>query len=111
MHHGVILTGQQHFDENHWRNDALEECHFDVCLWGQACHVSEELCTKDVNYFNNNVLYKLFQMGVHNWEDHYNKQSIQVMCHSTIMASCLYQMIHQGELNVHVYDLMMVFQS
>ena len=109
MCHGTILPGQQHFDEDHWRDDALEECHFDDCLWGWACHANKELQVKDANCPDNIILYDLFQMGVHDWsgENHRNDQNIQAMCHSTVMASRLYQMIHQGELNIRVCDLTM----
>ena len=107
MHHGTILPGQQQFDEDRWRDDTLEECHFDDRLWGWACRVSEELWIRGTNCPDDIVLHNLFQMVVHDWsgENHCNDQNIQAMCHSTVMASCLYQMVHQGELNVCVCEL------
>ena len=107
MCHGTILPGQQHFNEDHWRDDALKECHFDDHLWGWACRVSKELWIRDTNCSDNIILHSLFR--VHDWsgENHHNDQNIQVMCHSTVMASHLYQMVHQGELNVPVHDLTM----
>ena len=47
MLNGVILPGEQHFSEERWVNDILNECHFDDCLWGYTIHVVEELCTRD----------------------------------------------------------------
>ena len=107
MRHRTILPGQQQFDEDRWRNDALKECHFDDQLWGWACRVSEELWIRGTNCPDDIILHDLFQMGVHDWsgENHRNDQNIQAMRHSTVMASCLYQMVHQGELNVHACDL------
>ena len=74
---------------------------------GWTFHISEKLQIEDANSPDNSILYNLFQMRVYDWsgENHYNDQNIQVMCHSTIVASCLYQMICQGELNVSVHDL------
>ena len=49
MCHGMILPDQYCFDENYWRDDTLEECHFDDHFWGWACHVSGELWVRDTN--------------------------------------------------------------
>ena len=40
---GVILPGEQQFNEEHWVNNILNECYFDDCLWGYTIHVVEEL--------------------------------------------------------------------
>ena len=59
MLNGVILPGEQCFNEEHWVNDILNECHFDDLLWGYTIHVVEELRTCDLAVFTDGVLYNL----------------------------------------------------
>ena len=102
MRPGAILPGHPQFDENHWRDDALDECYFDDKLWGWTCRVAEELRKREADYFNDNIIYNLLHMGTFDWtgENHRNDQSTQAMRHSTILGSRLYRLIHQGEVNV-----------
>ena len=63
MLHGVILPGEQQFNEQHWAKDVLNKCFFDDCLWGYTIHITEELQTRDPAVFTDGVLYNLMQMG------------------------------------------------
>ena len=67
MLHGVILPGEQWFDEECWANDILNECYFDDCLWGYTIRIVEELQTHDPAIFTDGVLYNLMRMGVMDW--------------------------------------------
>ena len=82
-------------DDDHWNNDILAERHWDDRLWGYACRVSEEICTRNTEDFTDPVLFQLLFMGTYDWsnKDCRNDQSTQAMHHSTLMGSCLYQVI------------------
>ena len=67
MLNGAILPGEQHFSEERWINDILNECYFDDRLWGYTIHVVEELRTHDLVVFTNGVLYNLMRMEVMDW--------------------------------------------
>ena len=67
MAHGAILPGEQHFSEERWAEDILNECHFNDRLWGYIICVSEELRTQDPMVFTNGVLYNLMCMGTMDW--------------------------------------------
>ena len=56
---GVILPGEQCFNEERWVNDILNKCHFNDCLWGYIIRVVEELHTHDPAVFTDGVLYNL----------------------------------------------------
>ena len=43
MLHGVILPGEQRFNEEHWANEILNECYFNNCLWRYTVCIMEEL--------------------------------------------------------------------
>ena len=81
MMHGVILPGEQQFNEEHWAEDILDECFFDDSLWGYIVHMVEELCTWDPAFFTNGVLFNLMQMGTVDWWNKNNcgPQSTQAM--------------------------------
>ena len=68
MMHGVILPGQQHFEESCWSEDDLVECHFDDKLWECTIWVSEELHLRRDGHFSNAVLFNLMEMGVYDWD-------------------------------------------
>ena len=67
MLNGVILPGEQWFNEEHWADDILNECHYNDHLWGYTICVMEELQTQDPTVFTDGVLYNLMQMGVMDW--------------------------------------------
>ena len=102
MRHGSILPGQEHFDLEYWRNDNLEECHFNDRLWGWTCREGEELRVREPGYFTDPVIYNLIRMGVHNWTgaNHRGNQSMQAMRHSTIMGSRLHRLHREAVANV-----------
>ena len=95
MRHGVALPGTLGLDESCWRNDALYECHWDDCLWGYTCCVAKELCVCDLQSFVDPILHQLFVTGTFDWsgENCCEAASTQAMRHSTVMGSCLFQMI------------------
>ena len=67
MLHGVILPGEQRFNEECWADNILNKCHFDDRLWGYTICIVEELCTHDPAIFTDGVLYNLMRMGVMDW--------------------------------------------
>ena len=89
MLNGAILPGEQRFNEEHWANNILNECHFDDCLWGYTICIMEELQTSDPSVFTDGVLYNLMWMGVMDWtrDNVRMNQSAQAMHLATALAS------------------------
>jgi hypothetical protein len=104
MRHGSILPGQERFDLGRWRNDILEECHYDDKIWGYACRGAEELQIKSVGDYPDPVLFNLFRMGTWDWdgENKQMNQSTQAMRHATAMAMRLHYMIQEQDSNVSI---------
>ena len=104
MLNGAILPGEQHFSEERWINDILNECHFDDRLWGYTIRVVEELRIQDPVVFKDGVLYNLMRMGVMDWtgENARGNQSTQAMCLATALASCLIRITNANCANVSV---------
>ena len=100
----AILPGEQHFSEECWINDILNECHFDNRLWGYTIRVVEELHTRDPVVFTNGVLYNLMQMGVMDWtgENAQGNQSTQAMRLATVLVSRLIRITNADRANVSV---------
>ena len=89
MLHGVILPGEQRFNEECWADDILNECYFDNCLWGYTICIVGELQTCDLAVFTNGVLYNLMRMGMMDWtgENVRMSQSTQAMHLATTLTS------------------------
>ena len=68
MLNGVILPGEQRFNEEHWAEDILNKCHDDDHLWGYTIYIVEELRTCNLAVFTDGVLYNLMRMGVTDWD-------------------------------------------
>ena len=104
MLNGAILPGEQHFSEECWINDILNECHFDNRLWGYTIHIVEELCTHDPVVFTDGVLYNHMRMGVMDWtgENAQDNQSTQAMHLATTLASRLIRITNADRTNVSV---------
>ena len=102
MLHGVILPGEQRFNEERWANDILNKCFFDDCLWGYTIHVMEELRTRDPAVFTDGVLYNLMRMGIMDWtrENVRMNQSAQAMHLATALASRIIQITNANHANV-----------
>ena len=100
--HGVILPGQQCFEESRWSEDGLVECHFDDKLWGYAIWVSEELRLRRDGHFSDAVLFNLMEMGVYDWDgkNQQGDQSARALCHSSALAIRLLKRIMEGEKNM-----------
>ena len=80
------------------------DCYNDDALWGLAIAASWEqhICWYNPNI--NEVLYKLIDMGVYDWEEpniegHESRRSMR---HSSAMASCLWKRIETMETKVRV---------
>ena len=101
---GVILPGEQHFNEDRWVNDILNECHFNDRLWGYTIRVVEELRTRDPAVFTDGVLFNLMRMGVMDWtgENNRGNQSTQAMRLATALASRLIRITNADHANVSV---------
>ena len=71
MRHGVIRAGQTSWDaveQNRWRQDAMPELHNDDALWAYAMRASEEYRLLDRQQLNDETLYRLLDMGIHDWK-------------------------------------------
>ena len=100
----VILPGEQQFNEEHWANGILNECHYDDCLWGYTICIIEELHTRDPAVFTDGVLYNLMRMGVNNWtgENAHGNQSTEAMCLATVLASQIIQITNPDHANMSI---------
>ena len=70
MRHRVICAGQSSWDaaeEARWKQDAMPELHNDNALWAFALRAPEELCMLDQQCLNDDVLFRLLQMGIFDW--------------------------------------------
>ena len=108
MAHGAILPGEQHFSEERWAEDILNECHFDDCLWGYTIRISEELRTCNPTVFTDGVLYNLMHIGMMDWsgENMRMSQSTQAMRLATALASRLIRITNADRANVSVVQRM-----
>ena len=71
MRHGVIRAGQTSWDaaeQYRWRQDAMPELHNDDALWAFAMRASEEYRQLDRQQLNDETLYRLLDMGIHDWK-------------------------------------------
>ena len=78
------------------------DCYNDDALWGLAIAASREQCIHRFNPNIDEVLYKLINMGVYNWEepDIEGHKSCRSMRHSSAMASRLWKCIETLETKV-----------
>ena len=71
MRHGVIRAGQTSWDaaeQNRWKQDAMPELHNDDALWAFTMRALEEYRQLDRQQLNDETLYRLFDMGIHDWK-------------------------------------------
>ena len=108
MHHGFLLPGHDHFDEEGWRNDALVECHFDDKLWGWSCRIAEELRVRKPFAFEDPIIYNLLRIGTFDWTDENKRgdQSRQAMRYSAVGLSRLHRAISDMKAEVSPRDLL-----
>ena len=102
MLNGVILPGEQRFNEERWAEDILNKCDDDDHQWGYTIHIVKELRTCDLAVFTDRVLYNLMQMGVMDWdgENVQMNQSTQAMRFTTVIASRIIWIANTDHTNV-----------
>ena len=71
MCHGVIHTGQIHWDaaeEARWKQDTMPELHNDDMLWAYSLRASKEYQMLNCTCLNDETLYRLLDMGIFDWK-------------------------------------------
>ena len=91
-------------DHSEFSRVAFGDCYNDDALWGLAIVASREQFLRQLNPHIDEVLYKLIDMGVYDWEepDIEGHESRRSMRHSSAMASRLWKRIETMETKVRV---------
>ena len=95
MLQGVACHGEeglsQELKDLNWKRETLVEWNLDDALWLYSIRNSEVLRLWDSDLIRDDVLHRLFHMGIYDWSeaDRKGPESTRAMRHATSMASCL----------------------
>ena len=97
---------REEFDEQVWRNDALDECHQEDMLWGYVVRAFEEFRHRDVNVWTDPVYNQLILMGCVDWlgPNRPGDQAVKAIRFSTALGSRIFHRIVRLEDQVGFFD-------